>query len=137
MENIEQQSPHGCPKNEAVSIHNGVCVQHLARPDVPVQVRARRLCEHEVLQKWSERTLFVNPVIYDVQGLCVLARMQGQLCNCHDTRTHRHWSRHTATCCSVFVGLHVIQVDGRPLPRPVSRVLAGSSTVSCLSRLSR
>ena len=41
-------------------------------------------------EKWSERTLFVDPIINDVQGLCVLTRTQGQLLNCHDTR-------HTAT----------------------------------------
>ena len=33
----------------------------------------------------SERTLFVGPIINDVQGLCVLTRTQGQPCNCHRT----------------------------------------------------
>ena len=33
-----------------VSVHNGVRPRHLARPEVPVQIRARRLREHEVVR---------------------------------------------------------------------------------------
>ena len=51
-------------------------------------------------ETWLERTLFVDPIIYDVQEPGVLSRMQGQLCDLSH-KTHRHWSRHT--CCSVFV----------------------------------
>ena len=37
-------------------------------------------------ETWSGRTLFVDPIINDVQRLCVLIRMQGQRCDCRYTR---------------------------------------------------
>ena len=37
-------------------------------------------------ETWLERTLFVDPIIYDVQDAGVLSQMQGQPCNCHRTR---------------------------------------------------
>ena len=39
-------------------------------------------------EAWSERTLFLDPVICNVREPGVLSRMQGQACNCHRTR-HR------------------------------------------------
>ena len=38
------------PNSLAVSIRSGVRLRHLARPEVPVRVRARRLREHEVVR---------------------------------------------------------------------------------------
>ena len=41
-------------------------------------------------EAWLERTLLLNPIIYDVQGAGVHSRMPGQPCNCHHTRHTGH-----------------------------------------------
>ena len=59
------------------------------------------MCVHAALvntmwyDTWSECTLFVDPIIDDVQGLSVLTRTQGQPCN-------RHHTRHAATALTRF-----------------------------------
>ena len=71
-------------------------------------------------EKWSERTLFVDPIIHDVQETGALSRMHGQPFDCHWLKTHRHWSRHT--CCSVFVVVLSL-ITSWCVPRPAARVL--------------
>ena len=51
MENVEQQSPLGGANSLVVSSLNGARLRHLARPEVPVRVRARHLREHEVVRE--------------------------------------------------------------------------------------
>ena len=72
MEHIEQQSPFGSPNSLVASIHNGARLWHLARPEVLVQVHGRRPSwkRSGTRRLFSQRTLFVDPIINDVQGLC-------------------------------------------------------------------
>ena len=51
-------------------------------------------------ETWSERTLFVDPIIYDVQGPGVLSRMQGQPCNCRYTRHISQWVAAAVAGCT-------------------------------------
>ena len=50
MINTELSLPFSGPDSRFVSIHNGARLRHLARREVPVQVRARRLRENEVVR---------------------------------------------------------------------------------------
>ena len=62
------------------------------QPEVPVQVRARRLREHEVVRGVVGRTLCLDPIIHDVWSPGVLSWTPGPPCNSHHARhkTHRH-----------------------------------------------
>ena len=72
-------------------------------------------------EKWSERTLFVDPIINDVRGPGVLTRKA-------DLVTVMTQDTPPLTVCSVFVGLLLSQVDGRPGPRLAARVVTRFST---------
>ena len=69
-----------------VSIHNGARLRHLARREVSVQVRARRLREHEVVRAVAgahppfgpDHLRYVEPV--------VLSWAPGEHCNSHQAR---------------------------------------------------
>ena len=117
MEHIEQQPPLGCPNNLVVSSLNGACQRHLARPEVLVQVRARRLREHEVVRDVVGAHPLRGPIIYDVQGPGV----QGQLCNFHYTRQTATGQDTLAVPFSLVFFL-ISQVDGWPLPRPAGNI---------------
>ena len=68
-----------CRKSRFVSIHNGARLRHLARREVPVQVCARRPREHEVVREaWLERTLLLDPIIFDMWGPGVCSLAPGQ-----------------------------------------------------------
>ena len=51
MEKLNKSRHFGCPNNPVWSIHDGVRLRHLARPGVPVHVRAHRIREHEVVRE--------------------------------------------------------------------------------------
>ena len=71
-------------------IHNGARLRHLARREVPVQVRARRLRLHEVVRSVVERTLLLDPIIFDMWIPGVLSLAPGQPCNSHHARHTGH-----------------------------------------------
>ena len=74
-----------------VSIHNGARLRHVARREVSAQVRARRLREHEVVRGVLERTILLDPIIFDMWSLVVRLGTR-QPHNSHHARhkTHRH-----------------------------------------------
>ena len=73
-------------------------------------------------ETWSERTLFVDPIICDVHCPGGLSRMQGRLWNCHRTR-HTATGQDTLVVPFSLLFFLLSKVDGWPRPRPAPRVL--------------
>ena len=83
-------------------------------------------CVHAVFantkwyETWSERTLFVDPIICDFQEPGVLSRMQGQRCDCQRTR-HTATGQGTLVVQFSLLFFLVSQVGGWPAARVLPR----------------
>ena len=92
MINTALTSPCSGPNSRFASVHDGARLRHLARPEVPVQVRARRLREHEVVRGVAGAHPPVGPghLRYVESGSALVGT--SQRCNSHHARrkTHRH-----------------------------------------------
>ena len=119
MINSALSSPFSGPNSRFVSIHNGARLRHLARREVPVQVRARRLREHDVVRGVVGAHPPVGPNIFDMWGPGVLSQTPGQPGNSHHARhkTHRHLLFRVCVVVSYFP---LSQVGRRPRLRPAA-----------------
>ena len=122
-----------CPNSCFVSIHSGARPRHLARPEVLVQVRARRLREHEV----ARGVVGAHPPFWTRASAMSGAQLVSAITQ--DTR-------HTATCCSVSALWFCpsSQVGRWPrlrpawcvFPRPPSPICRGDAANLCWSQRS-
>ena len=86
-----------------MSIHNGARLRHLVRREVPVQVRARCLCEHEVVRGVAGAHPPFGPRSSSIWSLGVLSRAPGPALQQPSRKTH--WSRHTRSSVSAASSL--------------------------------
>ena len=142
------------------SIHNGArlrhlaraCLRHLARREVSVQVRARRLREHEVVRGVAGVRLLLDPIIFDMCSPDALSRAPGEHCNSHHAR-HTGQDTLVVLCLRCGSFLHHKSVGGFRrmtgwhsfhrifgsafLPTSGSRQASSSGNTATLSSLAR
>ena len=144
MINTALSSPCSGPNSRFVSIHNGARPRHLARArlghlarrEVSVQVRARRLREHEVVRGVAGGCAPCGPDhLRYVEPVCAFV---GTMPALQQPSRKTHWSRHTRCSVSSLWLFPPSQVGRWPRQRPAAHKSTLSSTMttkspSCLS----